>query len=158
MKKIIISLISVVFAVSCASTAQVAGIPVMSARLLNTSIYSAGDSPIPLIITPVQVDLEVSDKKISYHLEVTDNIRMGGLENIVRTAVREALDINGGDVLVGLEKQIKYNSAGKEEYISITGYPAKYVNFRTCDNPELLTQPAATSNSESAPLSILKKK
>ena len=35
------------------------------------------------------------------------------------------------DVLVGLEKQIKYAGDGTIESVTVTGYPAKYVNFRS---------------------------
>lgn len=50
---------------------------------------------------------------------------------MVNSAVREALASNGdADVLVGLETQVKYNAAGNPESITVSGYPAKYVNFR----------------------------
>ena len=128
MKKIITLLASAAIIVSCAPTA----------KLVNTATYAVGKSPMKFIVTPVQADLQVSDQKISYYYEVTELVRQGGFENIVETAVKEALDVNGADVLVGLEKQIKYNTDGKVVYINITGYPAKYVNFRNCEDKELL--------------------
>ena len=41
------------------------------------------------------------------------------------------LENGDADVLVGLETQVKYTNKGKVESITITGYPAKYVNFRS---------------------------
>ena len=51
--------------------------------------------------------------------------------NILNTAVKNALEVNGNaDVLIGLEYQVKTNDEGEIETITITGYPAKYTNFR----------------------------
>ncbi|MBR6002461.1 MAG: hypothetical protein IK045_06325 [Bacteroidales bacterium] len=144
MKKIFTFLASMAIIVSCAPTA----------KLVNTATYAVGKSPMKFIVTPVQADLQVSDQKISYYYEVTELVRQGGFENIVETAVKEALDVNGADVLVGLEKQIRYNADEKVEYINITGYPAKYVNFRNCEDKELLK--LAESDPSRSPL--LKKK
>jgi hypothetical protein len=59
-------------------------------------------------------------------------VRKGGFDNIVNCAVQEALRENGGaDVLVALEQQVKYGDDGECESITITGYPAKYKNFRS---------------------------
>ena len=102
------------------------------AKLLNTATYSRANAP--FFVTPVQADLEVSPEKIHHHMEVTDVIRAGGEENIVATAVQEAIDVYGGDVIIGLEKQLKYNESGQIESITISGYTAKYVNFRPCES------------------------
>lgn len=74
---------------------------------------------------------------------------MGGYDNVINTAVREALLANGNaDVLVALETQIKYDKEGQIESVTVTGYPAKYVNFR---NPgdEYLKRISASASSES---------
>ena len=125
MKKVIVVLMAAVVLASCGS----------STKLINSATYAKPSAT--MVVTPVQADLEVSPKKISYYLEVKDNIRLGGYDNIVATAVKEALDVNGGDVLVGLETQVKYDDKGNIISINITGFPAKYVNFRKCENPEL---------------------
>ena len=66
---------------------------------------------------------------------------IGGEENIINTAVREALLANGNaDVLVGLEKQLKYNDKGEIESITVSGYPAKYVNFRSLQSSTILRE------------------
>ena len=57
------------------------------------------------------------------------------MDNIIKTAVSEALaQNNNADVLVGLQKQIKYNKHGEIESIVITGYPAHYTNMRAADD------------------------
>ena len=118
MKRIIIVLAAIAVVSSCG-------------MLKNSATISQGKSP--LFITPVQADLDVSSKKIVYHLDVTARIRRGGERNVIATAVKEALDVEGADVLVGMEKQIDYGSFKKIKSITITGYPAKYINFRPCE-------------------------
>ena len=62
-----------------------------------------------------------------------------GEKNVIKTAVRETLLANGNaDVLVGLNTQIKYDTKGQLESITVTGYPAKYVNFRSPSDEEIL--------------------
>lgn len=98
--------------------------------VLRTSTHTKIDVATP--ITAVMADLEVSPTKISHYFIPTKTVRKAGTENVVNHAVQEALEANGNaDVLVGIEKNIKYNYRGKVESIVITGYPAKYVNFRS---------------------------
>jgi hypothetical protein len=71
----------------------------------------------------------------------------GGFDNVVNTAVREALLANGdADVLVGLETQVKYDNKGQVESITVSGYPAKYVNFRNPGDEYLKSMPAASDD------------
>jgi len=122
------------------------GVVAKQEKLINTASYSRATAS--LYVTPVQADLEVSSEKIHHFMEVSDNIRIGGEENVVKTAVMEALDVYGGDVLVGLEKQLKYNDSGQIVSITISGYPAKYVNFRPCENiPATAVTPEADGQS-----------
>lgn len=75
----------------------------------------------------------------------SESVKLGGYDNVVSSAVREALDANGGwDLLVALETQVKYASDGQIESITVTGYPAKYVNFRNPGDDYLKTIPATT--------------
>ncbi|MBR2429185.1 MAG: hypothetical protein IKB15_04315 [Alistipes sp.] len=86
---------------------------------------------------PIIADLEVSDTKIKHVYIPTKDVKNGGTDNVINTAVREALTLNGNaDVLVGLETQIQFNSSRKVKSIVITGYPAKYKNFRNLDEEE----------------------
>lgn len=118
-------------AVSCGS----------SAKLLNTATYQRMD--FQPYVTPVQVDLEVSPQKIEYLMLVSKTVSAGGYDNVVATAVREALESNGGwDVLVGMQAQTKYTDQGEIESILVSGFPAKYVNFRSNDQLPMTAAPA----------------
>lgn len=103
--------------------------PTPEAKLVSTSTHSKIAVAQPVVA--VFADLEVSPTKISFFYMPSKTVVAGGVENVIDSAVREALSSNGdADVLVGLEKQIKYNTNGKVESITVSGYPAKYVNFR----------------------------
>ena len=87
----------------------------------------------------VLADLDVASEKISYFMIPSKTVIQGGEKNVIKTAVREALIANGNaDVLVGLNTQIKYDAKGQPESITVTGYPAKYVNFRSPSDEEIL--------------------
>ena len=99
-------------------------------KLMNTSTHKEVKVAQP--VTALFADLDVSPTKISFFLIPSKTVINGGEDNVINTAVREALLANGNaDVLVGLEKQMKYNDKGQVESITVTGYPAKYVNFRS---------------------------
>ena len=105
-------------------------------------------------ITAVMADLEVSPAKISHLFIPGKTIKNGGADNVVNCAVQEALELNGNaDVLVALEKQMKYNDKGEVESVVVTGYPAKYVNFRSPGDDYILeiskSQPSSGSNANS---------
>ena len=101
-------------------------------KVINSATYTAGAAK--LYVTPLQADLNVSPKKINYFMPVSESVGRGGLDNVIATAIKEALDANGGDVIVGLETSVAYHPDGSFESISITGYPASYVNFRNNEN------------------------
>ena len=111
--------------VGCSVTA-----PATMSKLTNTSTHSKVQVVQPTVA--ILADLEVSKEKISYFFLPSQTVVNGGFENVVNTAVREALIANGNaDVLVALEQQVKYDANGKVESITVSGYPAKYVNFRS---------------------------
>ena len=60
--------------------------------------------------------------------------------------------------MVGLEKQIKYNSKGEVESITVSGYPATYVNFRSPGDDYLLeiSKNNTTGNSSGSLLGKIK--
>lgn len=80
------------------------------------------------------VDLEVSERRVSYTYYAEKNVRRGGLGNVYAAAVKEALKANGNaDVLVApeFETRIKKGVFGKKvKTVIVTGYPATYRNFR----------------------------
>lgn len=81
----------------------------------------------------VYATMDVSNKKISYTLNTTPAIRRGGVQNCVNAAIHEALKQHGdADVLVQTEKAVierKGLFGKKVRSVTVTGYPAKYVNF-----------------------------
>ena len=100
------------------------------AKLTNTSTHRKVNVLQPVVA--LLADLDVSTTKISFFYIPSKTVVNGGVDNVIDSAVREALLANGNaDVLVGLEKQIKYNIEGQVESITVTGYPAKYINFRS---------------------------
>ncbi len=79
-------------------------------------------------------DLDVSQNKISYTFRPTKAQRRCGEKAVIRSAVAEALEINGkSDVLVGFQYEIKKtkNFFGRTniKYVKVEGYPAKYKNI-----------------------------
>ena len=82
-------------------------------------------------------DLDVSTNRISYTMVPHRRVQRGGFENVKSTAIREALQNNGGgDVLVNLEIQTKTTRFlfwRRVNSITVSGYPAKYTNFTNPD-------------------------
>lgn len=100
------------------------------AKLVNTATFVESTANQP--ISAVFADLEVSPTKITYFMLPSKTVLAAGEDNVVKTAVREALIANGNaDVLVCMNKQIKYDTKGQIESITVTGYPATYTNFRS---------------------------
>lgn len=87
-----------------------------------------------MTVTPnveLYADLQVSPNKISYTMIPSKAVKDGGYKNVLATAIREALLANGdADVIVGLESTVKCDRSGEVESITVSGYPAKYINFR----------------------------
>lgn len=136
---------ALIFAVSCSG----------SAKLMNTATYQRMD--FQPYVTPVQVDLEVSPTKIEYLMLVSKTVAAGGYDNVVATAVKEALESNGGgDVLVGMQTQTKYTDKGEIESILVSGFPAKYVNFRS--NDQLPMTVSTAKDNSAAGLSLFGEK
>lgn len=117
MKKLLL-LVAVVIAASSCST------------LTSTSTHRDFNVNTPYAV-PVVADLDISKTKIMHTYVPPKSVKRGGQRNVINTAVREALAANGNaDVIVGLETQISYNFIRQIKSIVITGYPAKYKNFR----------------------------
>lgn len=119
MKKLLIILGCVCF-VSCASIRESA----------------TSQEPNNRITTATSAELQVSPTRISFTYEPSVEVRRGGDENVIKTAVREALRNNGdGDVLVGMEYITLHSSVSIIKssiiQITVTGYPATYKNFHS---------------------------
>lgn len=101
--------------------------------LKNTATTHDFNTNAPYTV-PVIADLEVSGNRIMYAYVPPKSVRNGGTQNAINTAIREALVTNGNaDVLVGLETQVRFNALKKIKSVVVTGYPAKYKNFRQLD-------------------------
>ena len=131
MKKIFTIVAAATMLIGCAETTPTVAPTVTSpAKLSNSSTHTRMQVVQPVVA--LLADLEVSPTKITYFFMPSQTIVNGGFDNIVNSAVREALIANGNaDVLVGLEQQVKYSGNGAVESITVSGYPAKYVNFRS---------------------------
>ena len=119
MKKLFFLVASVAMFVGCSAPT----------KLITSSTHTKINAAVPVVA--VFADLDVAKEKITYLFIPSQSARNGGYDNVIDSAVSEALAANGGaDVLVGLEKQVKYNTKGEVESVVVSGYPAKYVNFR----------------------------
>ena len=99
--------------------------------------------PSTYINTATVADLDVSNERISFTFQPSRQVRRGGSENVIKTAIREALRVNGGgDVLVDME-YITFSKApgwcfflllSPIREVTVSGYPAKYKNFHNLDD------------------------
>ena len=119
--------------------------------------------PSTYINTATVADLDVSNERISFTFAPSNQVRRGGNQNVIKAAIREALRVNGGgDVLVDLE-YITVSQAPLLSYmfglspireVTVSGYPAKYKNFRSPgDNYilEMSKSPAQSSEAQPKP-------
>lgn len=89
-------------------------------------------------ITLTFADLAVSPNKITYTYRPTDDVNRGGEVNVINTAVRKALEANGGgDVLVEMQFTLKKSGKNNVKEVTVTGYPATYKNFRNASEDML---------------------
>ena len=89
-------------------------------------------------ITATFADLVVSPQKITYTYRPTDDVKRGGDVNVINTAIRMALEANGGgDVLVELQTTVKKKGRKNVSEVTVSGYPASYRNFRSADDETL---------------------
>ena len=118
----IISIIAVLGMTSCTTT------------LNSSKTKDFGSSA----ITATFADLVVSPHKITYTYKPTDDVRRGGEVNVINTAIRKALEVNGGgDVLVELQTTVKKSGKRNVKEVTVSGYPATYKNFRCADDETL---------------------
>ena len=124
MKKLLIAASSVVLA-SCGTSYS------GQSRLITTSSSYVAESALGTTVTIA--DVSVDGNKISYAYIPTRTVSAGGYDNIIKTAVREALLSAGKqyDVLMAKETQVKYNADGDVESVIVSGYPGRYVNWRS---------------------------
>ena len=92
----------------------------------------------PALSAAVLSDLEVSNQKITYTYIPTGKVRRGGTANCISVAINEALTKHGGDVLIETQSAtVERSLSHKIKSVTVTGYPAKYKNFRSADEQTL---------------------
>lgn len=123
MKKILIIVSAIVVLVSCSTPA----------KLITTSTFK--DASATFKTTAVVADIKVEGRKWSFLYVPSKTVAAGGYDNIIKTAVHEALMSAGKeyDVLVAKETQVKYNEESQVESVLVTGYPGKYTNWRNSE-------------------------
>lgn len=121
MKKFIILLAVSIAAVSCSSLMKTA-----SEQNVNGNIAAA-----------VIADLDISNQKITYTYVPTLNVRKLGAKNCINAAISEALLANGnGDILIETQAAVIQTQGlfgRKIKSVTVSGYPAKYKNFKSAD-------------------------
>lgn len=94
------------------------------------------------ILAGAVADLEVAPQKITYTYKTKSSVRKGGYNNCVRTAVREALEKNGGADILVQEEVTSVTRIGlfgpKVKSVTVSGYPAKYKNITTIPQSSLI--------------------
>lgn len=123
MKKILFLLLAVAALSSCSLTRSSVKTANVTAPVLSTTVVSLDVAPQPITYTYTPTKNEA--KKLTFN-------------DIMNNAMYEALKKNGsGDVMVQVSYKVEGKGfgrfVGKVKKLTITGYPAKYVNFRTPD-------------------------
>lgn len=146
MKRLLFIALGTVLLCSCTST-----------KLVNSATHKKIEFVQPVVA--VFADLKVKEEKITYFMIPSRTVVDAGYDNVINTAVREALLTNdNADVLVGLETQVKYNAEGRIESVMVTGYPARYINFRSPSDQYLETSTTSVSSTSTTPFSSLSSK
>lgn len=97
------------------------------------------------IVAAAIADLEITGNKITYTYTPPKGVWIAGVNNCVNAAVSEALQNAGlgADVLVEMQytlvmkRGLMGQNTGKVKSVTVTGYPARYKNFRPADQQSL---------------------
>lgn len=121
-----------------------------------------------MVTTPIVADLKVSPSRITYTETeayklfplTAENAKI--MENLMpdfkRIALSRAARANDADILVGTVVDIITNNNGFLE-ITVSGYPAKYVNFRNATKEDLdLARDAASTTRHQDNVDVIRKK
>lgn len=94
-----------------------------------------------MLLTPLIADLKVSSERVKYtekemfaNLEVT-NVLLSNIAELKKIALSRAAQAYNADVLVGSTIDIITKNERLE--ITVSGYPAHYVNFRNTDKKDI---------------------
>ena len=129
MKKTFLLLCATALISSCSTITKTATTANVPTQLLNSTI----------------ADLEVSPQRISTEYNSTKSIRRGGEANVLRAAEYQLLNEKapGHDVLVAPEyiTMRKGILKSKIKKVIVSGFPAKYKNFRAVDDSVWCNKP-----------------
>lgn len=129
MKRIIILSVTIMALTSCSTVHNSASLADVDNKILAGAV----------------ADLEVSPQRVTYTYKTKASVRRAGTKNCVRTAVREALEANGGaDILVQEETTTitRFALFGRGfkrlKSVTVSGYPAKYKNITPIPQSSLI--------------------
>lgn len=114
---------------SCSTTIKTA-----TTRRINAPIVAASIA-----------DIDITGGKITYTYTPPKGVWIAGVDNCINAAVSEALQNagQGADVLVEMQYTLVMKrgmigkTTGKVKSVTVTGYPARYKNFRSADQQSL---------------------
>lgn len=122
MKKLFFAVLAVASMSSCTTVLETARTEKAPSQLLSSTV----------------ADLDVSNDRVEATLDVTKEIRRGGLSNIYQTVEAKALKGTKADLLVEPEytTQKKWTLLGgtKIKRVTVTGRPAKFTNFHSLND------------------------
>ncbi|MCH5239671.1 MAG: hypothetical protein J1F38_05565 [Muribaculaceae bacterium] len=106
-----------------------AGVVMLAMTSCKSNLWTATQVPVSnTVATCTVADLNVGNR-VSYTYRPTSADRKGGLKNCKNAAIAALLKENGNaDVLVAPE----FNYDNTLTYITVSGRPATYKNFRSC--------------------------
>lgn len=158
MKKIYISLVVLAIIISSC------GFPKIIVREKPQNLVQMGT---PAILLTTTADLDVSSNRMTY----SETFNTTSLDEIVNyakpKALSNALIKNNADVIVCVTYDVNIDQKANATTITVTGYPATYVNFRqatAADTMLLLTTPVynettgVDSKASYVPYKVTKKK
>ncbi|MFN8350710.1 MAG: hypothetical protein U0U25_04520 [Flavobacteriales bacterium] len=116
----------------------IAGLLTSCASLKTRTAHTA-DIQGPVVHTPVLADLEVAGTKATGQATASAG---NSIEAVKNMAVAEALKATGADLLV--EPTFETQKKSGKTIVSVTGFPAKYKNFRPARAEDIPLMDAGT--------------
>lgn len=100
-----------------------------TASVISTPVHNS-----VVVASTTDAKLSVSENKITYkYYPNKDEKKVLSIDKLVENAKYAALQANGNsDVMVNVAVYVSVYK-NKVEYISVSGYPAKYIDFKSSD-------------------------
>ncbi len=111
----------------------------------STTLKTATSRSVSAPIVAASIaDLTITGNKITYTYTPPKGVWIAGVDNCINAAVSEALQNagQGADVLAEMQYTLVMKrgmgaNAGKVKSVTVTGYPARYKNFRPADQKSI---------------------